>query len=344
MEVGAIARSCPIDHKFPQFPHVFFVDDNRVQTGSDFVHEEGLVDKLIDVFADRSPEQVDILGIDKLFEHNFDLIFLLSYFGIQELEHLLDHEFEVVLFTFHYLYYLVYILGSTLVNLLHYLRNDFHHTRNHLPLVNLKHELHPVESSFRRHRSFLLGKGFLQQRHNLDDVYGLLLVDFVDTLLQDLVDIDGLSPHLLLLVGHQQQDGLQDLIEPLDHYLLEIQFLGGFGDSYLDLVPEKHEKEFKPLKSLKFRIAGTFRLGDLDQYGHDFIYEVDTHVLLKAVIIKFLFYGKLEVTKALVDIVLDLHVAYHQQQVLENFSHMHDEVQVQKLVYPADQIFSHLQV
>lgn len=130
--------------KFTHSQQLGLIDDNRIETRCQFIHKQGMILILIDVFADGGPQDAYIFSIDKFLQHRLDFILTLSYFGMQEQQYFFNHKFKVIFFRLHDLNDLMYIFGIALVDLLHYLLYYLLHTRDYFALVVFKHKFHPV--------------------------------------------------------------------------------------------------------------------------------------------------------------------------------------------------------
>ena len=230
---------------------------------------------VVDVLADGGPEDADVVGVDELLEHGLDLVLLLNHLLVQEEQDLLDHQFEVVLLRFHYLDNFVDVLGVALVDLLHDLLDYLLHAGDDLAFVVFEHKLHPVDGVFGGVGGLLLGEGFLEQGHYLDYVDRLALVHLLHALPQHLVHHAALLPHLLLLMRHQQQNRLQNLVEPFYHYLFEVEFLVHPRPPALHLLSEEHEEQLQPLQRLQLAVALALRVCHLNQNRKQQVYKID---------------------------------------------------------------------
>lgn len=114
-------------------------------------------------------------------------------------------------------------------------------------MEGFKHELHPVYGVFRGVCHLFLREDFFENRDDLHEINGLVSLHLHYCLQKDIVGLDAFLADVLLLVGHQQQDGLEDLIEPFPDYPLEV-VLGVDACGFLeDLLPEEVEDELQPL-------------------------------------------------------------------------------------------------
>jgi len=110
------------------------------------------------------------------------------------------------------------------------------------------------------------------------------------------------------------------------------------------LLSEKDKEKFEPLEHFKLGVALTLCVGYFDKDREKLINESYAYRLLKRIVIKLLLDSKLEAIQTFINIVLNLFVTNHMQQILQKLAQVYYQILLQHYLDPFDQVPSHLEV
>lgn len=298
--------------------HAFIVDDDHVQVADNFSDKLLVVDAFDNLHAHAPAELVAFLDDCELPE---DLLGVeLVVFGVafeEQEEHLLHEQLEVLLSDRSVLDDGVDVLDVGVAKLAHQVLDDFLDLGQDLVVIVLEHELHPPQGRLGRRGRLLLHQHLLQLGHHLGEVHVLAAVQQLHDRHHAVVGRLGRSLHLLLLVPHQHQHRLQDLVEPLHQHFLQQLLLPLYRTLQLDLKKLKQGPE--PIERVQLGIAGSLFSRQLDESAYHFSQDVFSEVLLQLALLELVPHVLLETFEAVFSAGTEtlFLVSHHELQIFE---------------------------
>lgn len=155
---------------------------------------------------------------------------------------------------------------------------------------------------------------------------------------QHLVGLERNLPDLLLLVGHEVQNGLQYLVKTLNYDLFEVVLAVGYLNFGVQLGLKEGYKQFQKIKRRYFRIHVGFSLCNLYQDRQNLIDYGLVDDGLKLAFDKLFGHFFLKVFQALLcaDFQLLLFIAEHEEEILQYVGQILQQVHADDFIEHVD--------